>query len=262
MLATQDSHVDVPAPARTACVTRLRLVANASIRQRHADAVWNPRSGRRLATVALTLALHALLIASIWYARPWTPSVKPPARVEVALIAPPEPEKPKPPPPPRPPDRPSPKRTPLLVTVPLVVPEMPRPLTTPIPAVAPQFESPVRAIEAPVVSDAPIGAAPVVAPPPPELVPPRFDAAYLDNPAPIYPAAAKRAAEEGRVLLRVLVSADGHAQSVEIARTSGSDRLDQSALEAVRKWRFVPARRGDANVAAYVNVPIVFSLRR
>ena len=127
---------------------------------------------------------------------------------------------------------------------------------TPMPIVAP-----MTAIPSPIVMEAASPAAKVVAPPL-EVVPPRFDAAYLDNPAPVYPAAAKRAGEEGRVLLRVLVSADGRAQAVEIARSSGSELLDQAALDAVRRWRFVPARRGEADVAAHVQVPIVFSLRR
>jgi protein TonB len=63
------------------------------------------------------------------------------------------------------------------------------------------------------------------------------------------------------VLLRVLVSAAGHAQHVEVARSSGSPRLDDAAVEAVRRWRFVPAKRGSEAIAASVHVPIVFSLR-
>ena len=93
-------------------------------------------------------------------------------------------------------------------------------------------------------------------------MPPRFDAAYLDNPAPGYPSLSRRHHEEGRVLLRVLVGADGRAESVDVAASSGFERLDHAAQEAVRRWRFVPARRGDGAVAAYVNVPVAFSLDR
>ena len=42
---------------------------------------------------------------------------------------------------------------------------------------------------------------------------------------------ARRLREEGRVLLRVLVTADGRAGSIEVATSSGSERLDQAALE-------------------------------
>jgi len=42
--------------------------------------------------------------------------------------------------------------------------------------------------------------------------------------------------------------------------SSGSPRLDQAALDTVKRWRFVPARQGDQSVAAWVVVPISFSL--
>jgi protein TonB len=90
---------------------------------------------------------------------------------------------------------------------------------------------------------------------------PRFDAAYLQNPAPAYPPVSRRLGEEGRVLLRVLVSEAGRAERVEINQSSGSARLDEAAREAVRAWRFVPARQGERNTSAWVIVPIHFSLQ-
>ncbi len=93
------------------------------------------------------------------------------------------------------------------------------------------------------------------------VVPPRFDAAYLSNPAPVYPSASKRMGEEGRVLLRVQVGADGRPTDVSIAKSSGFSRLDDVARETVlRSWRFVPARQGDQAVAGAVKVPIDFTL--
>lgn len=111
----------------------------------------------------------------------------------------------------------------------------------------------------PVAAD-PTTTAPGASAPPPE-VPPAFDADYLANPAPAYPALSRRLNEEGKVTVRVLVTAEGRAERVEIARSSGYERLDRSALEAVARWRFVPARRGSANVAAFVLVPVRFVLR-
>jgi protein TonB len=67
--------------------------------------------------------------------------------------------------------------------------------------------------------------------------------------------------EEGRVMLRVYVEASGLASKVEIRTSSGSERLDQAALEAVKRWKFVPARQGDVAIPAHVVVPISFSLR-
>lgn len=94
----------------------------------------------------------------------------------------------------------------------------------------------------------------------PAATAPRFDAAYLNNPDPTYPAISRRIGEEGRVILRVLVSADGRANQVEIHTSSGSSRLDQAALGAVQRWRFEPARQGATAVAAWVLVPISFHL--
>jgi protein TonB len=101
-------------------------------------------------------------------------------------------------------------------------------------------------------------APPVTAPA--SVVPPDFRAAYLNNPPPSYPRAARRGGEEGTVLLRVLVSVEGGPSRVELERSSGSTVLDAAALEAVKNWRFAPATRAGERVAAWVIVPIVFRL--
>jgi protein TonB len=91
-------------------------------------------------------------------------------------------------------------------------------------------------------------------------LPARYDAAYLDNPKPDYPAAARRLGEEGTVVLRVHVMRDGRPLEIEIFTTSGSPRLDQAAADAVRRrWRFLPAREGDETIESWL-VPIVFRL--
>lgn len=89
---------------------------------------------------------------------------------------------------------------------------------------------------------------------------PNFNAAYLNNPAPNYPSVSRRLGEQGLVLLRVQVTADGTADSVELQTGSGSSRLDQAALEAVKKWQFIPAKRGEQSVSASVVVPVRFSI--
>ncbi len=90
---------------------------------------------------------------------------------------------------------------------------------------------------------------------------PRFDADYLSNPAPAYPPLSRRMGEEGKVQLRVFVDTNGRPSQIELKTSSGSPRLDQAAQEAVWRWKFVPARRGDETVAAWVLVPIVFTLQ-
>lgn len=88
----------------------------------------------------------------------------------------------------------------------------------------------------------------------------RFDADYLHNPKPIYPAASRRLGEQGKVILRVHVGIDGAAEKIELKTSSGFARLDTSAQDAVSRWRFTPARRGDQPIAAWVLVPIAFNL--
>jgi protein TonB len=107
----------------------------------------------------------------------------------------------------------------------------------------------------------PVEALPAPAAPLTTLVPPNFNVDYLHNPAPVYPALSRRMGEEGRVLIRVFVEADGAPVKVELRTSSGSERLDQSALEAVRRWKFVAAKQGDKAIAAWVVVPVVFSLK-
>ena len=91
--------------------------------------------------------------------------------------------------------------------------------------------------------------------------PPRFEAAYLRNPAPAYPAQSRHLGEEGRVLLRVRVLASGLADEVIVHHSCGYERLDSAAIEAVRRWQFVPAKQGGSAIAAWVIVPIQFNLR-
>ena len=92
------------------------------------------------------------------------------------------------------------------------------------------------------------------------IEPPKFGAAYLNNPAPDYPAASRRFSEQGIVLLRVLVSLSGQAESVQIENSSGYSRLDQAAIKAVKLWSFIPAKRNNQPLSAYVLVPVKFSL--
>lgn len=162
---------------------------------------------------------------------------------------PPEVRSPEPPPPPKPvPKKPAPKPA---VTKPTPVTESPTALS----AAADATPEPAPPAPAPPVAAAP--AAPAVA----AVTAARFDAAYLNNPRPAYPMMSRRLREEGQVMLRVLVSPEGRPARVELRTGSGSNRLDRAAQEAVARWRFVPARRGDVAVEAWVLVPIVFKLQ-
>lgn len=137
-------------------------------------------------------------------------------------------------------------------------------------AAAPEPVAPVAQKTAtPHVEEVPAPTAPAVEavaaePPPPVEEPieqPRFNADYLDNPAPAYPPLSRKLREEGRVLLRVRVDTSGHPAQVTLHASSGFTRLDERAADTVRRWKFQPARQGGLPVEAWVIVPIQFSLK-
>ena len=202
-----------------------------------------PRLSRLgLATVILA---HVLVLFGLVHLNVIVP-LAPLAVLSVSLLAPAEVIRPKPaivPPRPKPIER---RPT---------APPQPTRLAAPDESPAP---TPIAVPPAPTIASppAPSLAAPVVAP-----TQPRFDADYLDNPKPSYPAISRRLAEQGRVVLRVRVEADGRAAEVQLHSSSGSPRLDQSALDTVRRWKFVPARLGQTPTAAWVLVPIAFTLK-
>jgi len=211
-------------------------------------------------TLSIVTGLHIALALVLLSVEPVAQAVGLPRPLMVSLLTAAEPEPPKELPKPLPP-RPQVQQVqqvqppPVLAVqsetaAPITVPPPPEPM--PIPAVLPAPE-PVKPVVAAVATFAP--------PPPAPVIPPRFDADYLDNPAPLYPGLSRRLGEHGRVLLRVFVSPEGHAAQVEIRESSGYERLDKVARDTVQRWRFIPARQGDKGIAAWVQVPISFSIR-
>ncbi len=202
--------------------------------------------------LALSVALHAAVIAAVLSHAPTRAAVAAAVPIMVSLIpAAPVAQ-------PRSPPKPLPVRQ-------RIEPKQPTPIE-PLPLVAAPAEAPAQfaaptapARDLPALEAAPRQLA-AATPAAPAVVLPRFDAAYLQNPPPVYPALARRMGEQGRVLLRVLVTAEGAAERVELKASSGAHRLDRAALDAVQRWRFVPARQGDRAVSAWVVVPISFSL--
>ena len=88
------------------------------------------------------------------------------------------------------------------------------------------------------------------------------DGESVRNLPPRYPGESRKAREEGTVQLRAVVGVEGSAKEVSVAQSSGYARLDESALEALRKWRFMPAKQGDKLIEGVIVVPITFSLAK
>ncbi|MGR9086235.1 MAG: TonB family protein [Gammaproteobacteria bacterium] len=87
-----------------------------------------------------------------------------------------------------------------------------------------------------------------------------YRANYKSNPKPEYPRIALSRGWQGKVLLRVRVTASGQSDGIAVQQSSGYKQLDQAAIKAVRFWTFIPAKRGERPVASTVTVPIQFKL--
>ena len=94
----------------------------------------------------------------------------------------------------------------------------------------------------------------------PAVVMPSSNAGYLNNPRPAYPSISRRMGEEGKVMLRVYVNAQGLPEQIELQQSSGFERLDKAAMDAVRRWKFVPGTRNGVPEAMWNIVPINFVL--
>lgn len=132
--------------------------------------------------------------------------------------------------------------------------------------------SPQLVAQAPVVSAAePVAPPPPPAPAPVAEAPPRpagpvtlgaeLSVSCPERTPPRYPPLSRRLGEEGKVVLRVELDAQGGVSVAQIATASGFARLDEAALAAVRTWRCNPARRDGQPVRAVALQPFKFVLQ-
>jgi protein TonB len=150
----------------------------------------------------------------------------------------------------------------------LAVPEVPEvhvPRVDPAPAITVQpivpEPTPAPRVVEPIVPAA--SAAVAAAPPPAPAAPPTISISqvrYLRAPEPAYPLGSRRAHEEGRVEIRVLVDALGAPAQASVLRSSGHERLDEAALAAVRAARFKPYTENGIARPFWVVVPLVFEI--
>ncbi|MGJ0490991.1 energy transducer TonB [Methylobacter sp.] len=205
----------------------------------------------------LSIFIHATLVDHFKgadFAQEEIIEPKVPPKVQITLVKPqPKPIAPPPPPPPKAKPKPPQKK---------VVPLKPqKPKVKPKPV-----EEIVEPTPQPTITDnsAPVSSAPVTAPPAPpveeKVTQPHAGADYLNNPAPEYPEIAMDRGWEGRVLMKVHVKPDGKPDNISVIKSSGKKVLDDAAVSTVKKWSFVPAKRGDTPIAGWVTVPITFNL--
>jgi protein TonB len=205
----------------------------------------------------VAIALHVGLIAAALAYEPARTALAAPAAIAVEWIAAPRVEAPpviEPKPVrierPKPAKRAAPKRSEPapVAAAPAPTPAPTEPAAEPAPPPPPAAPAPMAAVD------------PAPAPPPVAISPPLFNADYLANPPPPYPSLSRRTGEQGRVILRVHVTPGGTVDDIQVRTSSGHARLDDSALETVKRWKFVPAKQGAQPIAAWVLVPISFGL--
>lgn len=217
---------------------------------------------QRRAALAAILALHGAAAWGLLQVDAVRSAVAEAAPLFVELIAPPDPQ-------------PQPE--------PLAPPPLPRPTLSPPPtpviAAAPRAEAPAAVVvpepspaptpSAPPASPVVVVAAPAPAPAPPAsptpAVPRELPASaiqYLEPPEPAYPRASRRMGEAGLVVVRVFVGTDGLPKQLQLLQSSGFARLDDAALEGVRRARFKPPIENGQPSAGWARIPIPFELEK
>ncbi len=241
--------------------------------------------------VGVSCFLHAGLIAGVLAAEHWVRAelLKPPVLLAelvtpISDAPPPEPLVKKPVPKPAPrlsshlplpklpftqPAPPSPAATPPPAPPAPTVAEAPPAPSAPAPSVpAPSSASGIGAATAPPATESagqPASATSVASAPSGESAAgpitrsARPQGGYQVRPS--YPSTALRQGIQGTTLLKVHVLVDGRVGDVLVHQTAGHPDLDQAAIEAVRRWRFEPARRGSDPVAMWVLLPVEFQIR-
>ena len=217
-------------------------------------------AGRDWLWFAGIVAVHAALLAGavVGLGRA-EPPVTPPTVIGMLVAAQPPAEAvpPKPPPAAPEPSKPRVVQRPKYAPLPPVpnAPPSERAVTAP-PVESAQPDQPEAAPAAPATVAAPSTSVPGPMP----VILPRTDAAHLNNPAPEYPAVSRRLGEQGRVLLDIYILPDGSVGEIKLKRSSGYARLDEAGLDAVRRWRYVPAHRGNKPIPYWYVQPVTFSL--
>lgn len=207
---------------------------------------YGDRRRINLPAIVLTITLHVALVGGLLHLQFRAEDKKVVKLISVNLT------------PEAPPPAPSAEELPDTAMTPIVAPrpriEVPRP-TPPI-AVTPEIR-PVT-----------IAAPPAPAPPPPvSLAPPsviksdNLAAQMLSGRPPRYPIESRRKREQGTVLLSLTLGTDGSVAEISIARSSGFDRLDKAARDAVRRWRWAPVKRNGQPVMVRGVVEIPFVLQ-
>jgi len=220
------------------------LVIIGSVAMFHLAALWALHTGllKRMAEVVVPVMMIS--------------QSDPPPPPVIKPVEPPKPPPPaaKTPPPQQPVMTPPPSPPPVVpaAAAPEPAPVLAAPATPAAPAIVVNTTAPMPA---------PAPATPAAAAPA-KVELPHTKADYLHNPPPDYPRMSVRLGEQGQVILKVLIGADGVPQKVEVQTSSGFERLDKAALDAAMRWRYVPGKRGGVAETMWYLLPMTFNLKK
>lgn len=232
----------------------------------------------QLIGLLFVLALHGTALYGLWSYR-IIPAPMDAITLMVDLINPPppvQPEPPKPklqkppkqpepepvePPKPRPPEPPPPEPQQLVVAAPVVLPDEPVAYAPPPPPPQPVVEAPPQPVAyvPPAPAPPPVVEAPPL-PPQPMMLSGELSVVCPERSPPEYPRLSMRMNEQGKVVLRVELGEDGRVAYAEVKTSSGHKRLDDAALNTVRKWHCKPSVRNGVAVRAVALQPFNFIL--
>ena len=216
-----------------------------STMRRHFAAASNASPAPRWASVGVVAVLHGLVLWGLWQTE-FRSTMAEAGTLFVTLLEPRQPA-------PEPPVPVKLKRPALPLPAPQIVAAAP--VTAPTDYVAPP-PPPV------VVAAVPV-AAPAAPPAPPQRVSlPELAVTCPERTAPTYPPFARRLGEQGQVVLRVFLDEQGRVTNALVNQSSGSPRLDEAALQAVRRWQCRPATRDGQAAPAVALQPFNFVLDR
>ena len=214
----------------------------------HALAIWALQSGLLMRAVEMVVPVEVIaqIIESPKPVIPPPPVVpkEPPPPVKQAVVkpAPPVPQTQAPP-------------QILAVETPTPAPSAPAPVQiAPVAPVLPP-SVPVAAVAAPAPTPAP-------APATSAKVLPSTDADDLYNPNQRYPRMSQTMGEQGTVMVRILIGANGLPLKAELQKTSGFERLDQAALDFVMQSRYKPGTLGGKPTEMWMGREVKYILRQ
>ncbi|MFC4255993.1 TonB family protein [Altererythrobacter xixiisoli] len=218
---------------------------------------YGQRRGASPAAIALTVAVHVVLAAALLqlgaqYIREDKPRI-------VAMDLSPAP----PPPAPAQPQPPTPPQQAVAEIPPIILPR-----ETPVQVAVAQDIPPVP-MQVSVTPPAPVAQAPAPPAPPAAAAPPAprtvnlgdIGAQMVSGRPPRYPTESRRKHEQGTVVLFLTLGTDGRVANISVSRSSGFARLDDAAMDAVKRWRWAPPTREGQPVIAQGVVEIPFQLQ-